>query len=233
MAVKHLTSPYVQDDGTIISFCIADTEAERPNEPIGSYCFTKDTNKIWVRNAANAWQEVGGSGGAHPDLATHTGMGLAASHAHPYSSDTHNHDATYSAVGHTHGGGGGEAFPPGSVFISVVPTNPATLLGYGFWVSIASGRMLVGHNSGDPDFDTVEETGGAKTHTLTEAEMPSHTHVENSNNATTGALRGWGAADTSTSTPTATGYTTAATGGGGAHNNMPPYFVVYMWKRTS
>lgn len=152
---------------------------------------------------------------------------------------------------HTHPGGGGEAFPVGSVFIAVVATNPATLLGYGTWAAFGAGRVLVGLDSGDPDFDTVKEVGGSKTHTLTEGEIPAHTHsvtdpghshVEHSNNATTGSLRGWPAADTSTNTSTATGYSTASAttgitvetaGGGGAHNNLQPYIVVFMWERVS
>ena len=70
-------------------------------------------------------------------------------------------------------GGGGttlhshEAFPIGAVFIAVVSTSPATLLGYGTWVQIAGGRVLVGQTSGDVDFDTAEETGGAKSITGT------------------------------------------------------------------
>jgi hypothetical protein len=54
-------------------------------------------------------------------------------------------------------------WPVGSVFTSVVATNPSTLLGFGTWTAIAAGRVLVGLDSGDANFDTAEETGGAKT----------------------------------------------------------------------
>lgn len=189
------------------------------------------------------------------------------------------------------------AWPVGSVFISVVSTNPATLLGLGTWAAIATGRMLVGIDAGDPDFDTPEEVGGSKTVTLTEAQIPSHTHVQNShthvqdahthvqnshnhtqdahnhtqnsfapriiNSGTAGSVGVQGAsaasnANASNAATTATNQAATATnqaatavnqnatatnqsatavnqstGGGGAHNNLPPYFVVYAWKRTA
>lgn len=77
---------------------------------------------------------------------------------------------------------GGEAFPIGSVFITVVSTDPATLLGYGTWSSFGAGRVLVGLDSGDTDFDVVEETGGAKTvasagSVAAPADHSAHTHT--------------------------------------------------------
>jgi microcystin-dependent protein len=160
-------------------------------------------------------------------------------------------------VSHTHPGGAGggsplDAWPVGSVYIAVDSTDPATRFGGGTWAAFAAGRVLVGLDAGQTEFDTAEETGGAKAVTLTAAQsgLPQHTHlqdahahVENSNNATTGGLRGWGAPDTSTSTPAATGYSTASatavnqnagpSDAQEAHSNLQPYITVYMWKRTA
>lgn len=77
-----------------------------------------------------------------------------------------------------------QAWPVGSVFTAVVSTSPATLLGYGTWSAIAAGRVLVGLNSGDTDFDTVEETGGAKTVTLDTTMIPAHTHTQDAHGHT-------------------------------------------------
>jgi len=158
---------------------------------------------------------------------------------------------------------GGNPFPVGSVFLAVVNTNPSTLLGYGTWEAFAAGRMLVGQTGGDTDFDVAEETGGAKAVTLTEAQIPihthvqdPHTHVQNPHNhnflprsATSGAVSSivTGTLDTSSTisganqphNQAATAVNQNATavnqnaGGGLEHTNMPPYIVVYMWKRTA
>lgn len=126
------------------------------------------------------------------------------------------------------------AWPVGSVFIAVVSTSPATLLGFGTWSAFAAGRVLVGLDSGDTDFDAVEETGGAKTHTLLAAEMPAHSHlIPDVRDATTGGSTTQIAKTQDTSSTTGTLINTASTGGGGAHNNVQPYIVVYMWKRTA
>lgn len=135
---------------------------------------------------------------------------------------------------HDHAGGGGPAFPIDSVFLAVVSTNPATLLGYGTWTQIAQGQFLVGQKASDPDFDVAEETGGEKTHTLTLAEIPSHSHILRRHGITTGSLTGITTApDTSSSNPIDAGPRSGDTGGGEAHNNLPPWFVVYTWKRMA
>ena len=67
-------------------------------------------------------------------------------------------------------------YPVGSIYFNAaVATNPATLLGFGTWAAYGGGRVMVGvHSSGT--FDGLNETGGAETHTLSIAELPSHTH---------------------------------------------------------
>lgn len=70
-------------------------------------------------------------------------------------------------------------YPIGSVYISIRNVSPASFLG-GTWTQFASGRTIVGVNTSDSSFSTVELTGGEKNHTLTTTEMPSHTHTQNS-----------------------------------------------------
>ena len=118
-------------------------------------------------------------------------------------------------------------YPVGAIYMSVVSTSPATLFG-GTWVAWGAGRVPVGINASDTAFDTVEETGGAKTHVLTAAEMPSHTH-------TVALGNGPGATTTAqvSANLAAFGITSVADGAGVAHNNLQPYITCYMWKRTA
>ena len=127
------------------------------------------------------------------------------------------------------------AYPVGSIYMNCSnATNPGTLLGFGTWESFGAGRVLVGFDSGDSDFDTAEETGGSKTHTLSIAEIPTHTHqitgfISRSghsyeNHQFNSRLPG----ETFDTNPNVSN-----AGSGNAHNNLQPYITVYMWKRTA
>lgn len=121
-------------------------------------------------------------------------------------------------------------YPVGSIYASVDSTNPATTLGAGTWVRFAEGRTLVGVDSAQTEFDTVEETGGAKAHTLTESEMPSHTHQSGR------GIQGGDLGNNNIFANNQSGtnvVTTTATGGNQPHNNLQPYVTVYYWKRTA
>lgn len=121
------------------------------------------------------------------------------------------------------------AYPVGSIYTSVVSTDPSTLFGFGTWSAFATGRTLVGVDTGQTEFDTVEETGGAKTHTLTTAEIPAHSHDIYVGNTGSGSPS---VSASGTNTSSGSGYITN-TGGGGSHNNLQPYITVYFWKRTA
>ena len=66
-------------------------------------------------------------------------------------------------------------FPVGAIYMTAADINPGTFLG-GTWERWGSGRVPVGYDANDSDFDAAEKIGGSKTHTLLTAEMPSHTH---------------------------------------------------------
>ena len=122
---------------------------------------------------------------------------------------------------------GTSLYPVGSVYTSVVATSPATYFG-GTWEAIGAGRVLVGIDASDTDFDTVEAIGGVKTHTLTVDEIPAHTHSMTIENT-----RGDGSQGAENGSSSFSSVNTSSTGGGQAHTIVQPYLVVYMWKRTA
>ena len=117
-------------------------------------------------------------------------------------------------------------YPVGSIYMSVNSTSPQTLFG-GTWVQLKD-RFLLGAGSTYSN----GSTGGSATHKLTIDEMPAHTHEIGSVYPFTAG----GNLPFLPYTNTATKYNDWGThirGGDKAHNNMPPYLVVYMWKRTA
>ena len=125
-------------------------------------------------------------------------------------------------------------YPVGSIYINVSdPTNPATLLGFGTWAALGAGRMIVGYDSGDANFDSAGETGGANTVTLTTNELPAHTHTmaPDGNDGTVGGdyISGTNAGPVSHSSTTSTG----SAGSGAAFSVLNKYVTCYTWKRTA
>ena len=120
-------------------------------------------------------------------------------------------------------------YPVGIVITLGVSTAPATLFGFGTWAAIA-GKVIVGINAGDAEFDTLDETGGAKTVTLTSAQsgVPAHTHPVTILSGGSGVGNG-GNSNCSTG---ATSANTAANASE-AHSNLQPYIVKYVWQRTA
>ncbi len=140
-------------------------------------------------------------------------------------------------------------YPVGSIYLTVGNINPNTVFG-GTWEQIKDCFLLA---SGDTY--EVGQTGGEATHTLTVAEMPSHTHtigtsgghvhnayfkehrVPTANYSGTNdyARKSSATYDTVgqvTITDGAHTHAPANTGGNLSHNNMPPYLTVNVWKRV-
>ena len=69
-------------------------------------------------------------------------------------------------------------YPVGAIYMSTSGTNPGNLFG-GTWVAWGSGRVPVGVNSSDGNFNAVEKTGGQSTVTIASNNIPTHSHGVN------------------------------------------------------
>ena len=119
-------------------------------------------------------------------------------------------------------------WPVGSIYMSTDATSPAAKFG-GSWEQIVD-RFLVGAGSGYP----VWSFGGEYAVTLTEAQMPSHTH--NAYHYLTGGTSPngtWGLDNVTNKTFGWNNGYVSYSGGNQPHNNIPPYAAVYMWRRTA
>lgn len=130
-------------------------------------------------------------------------------------------------------------YPVGAIYLSVSATNPAILFG-GKWEAINS-RFLIGTGTaigegGETYNFTAGATGGEYSHKLVTSEIPAHKHQIKTNNDDFNNSSGGGnygtTHDGASGWYNANWYTENA-GGNGYHNNLPPFLVVYMWKRVA
>lgn len=119
--------------------------------------------------------------------------------------------------------GASAQLPVGSLFLAVVATNPGTLLGYGTWAALASGRALVTFDSGDVDFNAAKKLSGAKTvasaGTVGAIGAPTGTAQKIGTGSAAAAINTHGH-----NAPTFTGSATSV---------VQPSIVIYAWERTA
>lgn len=136
--------------------------------------------------------------------------------------------------------------PVGSIVITTVAQSPELVFG-GTWITWGSGRVPVGVDKAQEEFETVEKTGGEKSHWLSIHETPSHTHALEPNGSAYSFA--WGASKGNVhvqanavggASPSGSNYLytrqnewnqTGASGSTQPHNNLQPYITCYMWKR--
>ena len=140
-------------------------------------------------------------------------------------------------------------YPIGSIYMSVSPTNPGSLVG-GTWEVWGAGRVPVSVDANDKNFNAAEKTGGTK-----EAQLPYHTHPVFSGSEGAAGVDAFVGGDSSgldVKSPSGSadnGYlitidrfdsrhtndNVANTSAAGSDNasNLQPYSTCYMWKRTA
>lgn len=124
-------------------------------------------------------------------------------------------------------------YPVGTIIETTSEVSPAQLYG-GTWEEFGKGKVLVGRDTSDSDFNTILKTGGEKKHTLNIEEMPSHYH-DTGRDIGYGEFRvdphtGW---INTNATTKWNDLTTQSVGGSQPHNNLQPYIVVYRWRRIA
>lgn len=123
-------------------------------------------------------------------------------------------------------------YPIGSLYFNINGVDPATYFG-GYWELYSQGRVLIGVDPNDPDFDEAGKSGGDYNVTLTTNQLPSHRHTIT---RITNAVKGSGTLARpvlSTETGFDWGLTTESIGEDAAHNNQMPSITCYIWRRVN
>ena len=136
-------------------------------------------------------------------------------------------------------------YPVGSIYETMDSSfNPSKSFG-GTWERI-KGKVIVGVDEYDTDFESSRLTGGEKSHKLTINEIPSHDHHFRNNSHTVS----WGDQSSNVyfsntqavagrppqnnpSVRQSTWTITELSGYDGEHNNLQPYITCYIWQRIS
>ena len=130
-----------------------------------------------------------------------------------------------------------EAFPINKVEMFFDAEDHSNFLGF-TWELISQGRVPVGLDTSDTDFNEIGKTGGEKTHKLTIDEMPTHDHnvTKNTNDnlvLMAQAQNKFGDAGTGTGSGWYWNRGIPKQGGNKSHNNLQPYIVMAFWKRIA
>lgn len=121
----------------------------------------------------------------------------------------------FSAIGETYGVG------DGTTTFNVPDIRGRVVAGQDDMGGSSANRLT--NQSGGLNGDILGATGGAETHTLTEAQLAAHTHTYTGNTSTPGTDQGYSGSNPNT---TPGSVATSSTGSGAAHNNIQPTIIL-------
>lgn len=123
-------------------------------------------------------------------------------------------------------------YPIGRGFIDFTNTDFSNYLGF-TWERELVGLTPVGLDATQTEFNEIGKKGGEKTHKLTNAEMPNHSHKVRYTGKGANGTNGGMAGTNVDATPNYNDLLVAYEGGDQPHNNLQPYQVVAYWKRVA
>lgn len=126
-------------------------------------------------------------------------------------------------------------YPIGSIIIKSDNKDYSNYLGF-TWERTLLGRVPVGIDSDDTDFNTIGKTGGEKTHTLVRGELPAQAYelYQSDGQSTTQSQSVDALNNISIWTNNYRSIVNNLNNNGGqSHNNLQPYEVVAFWKRIA